>query len=1075
MFASKVCIVVMCYFIRVLVISYLIFEVEAKKPHGKHEQVVWRLECELGLITDSECPVDGGWMPWSPWSACRGPCDDIGHRNRIRKCINPPPAQDGLPCSGIDQDIEPCYRKNCTIQDYDKIVKGDAIRTEALHQLEAVPALMERCLLMQCPYEAIDVALAADNTWQINPESLWNSLLCVKHNLGCPVIAEWGTWGAWSACGARCGYGLRWRLRSCDTPPPSNAHLICSGTPLQADECQGDQCAISKRDFGGTWSEWGQWSLCSENCGMGVRRRRRTCFEINTPRLFGSWGTHCRGQHDQLEVCETRDCELDGGWSGWGTWGPCSQSCGAGRRSRSRSCTRPVPAGSGARCSGPRTEVGSCHLSPCEIYSHTVAVFNGESFLQYNFENKRSTMFHLYMRFLPLSPHGTLVRRGSIRNPLIRLSLQKWHICLDASGVSRSCTIPRICSHTVLEPAVWHSALITLTSEAASLRLDDVPVGIRSTFPCDPELSDEKVNIYVGERFHGEIQELILNFIPLNMIIESRRSSMSDFCPSTGSNVAYERAGLEEAYLSLDNDQYLRLPCYSDQEEWRMELTLKSKRESGTILFLPPGIKNSWLHLSLQNKRLKLKFAFEDFRSEISSTTECPPNQWFDVALSKKSETNTIEASINSRERLHVVFEDIILKNLKDLKEPSRLHEIEAFSLCTDEYFVGGVPMDIRKRIPEDFNSFFGVVASLNVNDALLDLHDFSKERYKDGEIQLSSRTASISSSYHETAVGRSNHLNLTCLHARTARSPKTAYWLYLDVTVSGSLKGKTVRSTDDGRVLKLIAGEDNDLRGFYTCRAHSNKQTRNIVTYGVIGKIQPKLTGPDMTTAIAVITTLALVLGTLGWLFIEGIHDLHNGYGFFRDAHLSPEEEAEAVCKYIDQNMHLVGSESAAKIAKARAWRIVSQSASRTSFAAQEPQELMQDENIPSNESNGPEALPALQEVKKSNSQLSSNMFRCEQSYVSSPRHGLHTSSRTKVSSSSSFLEMKSPRALCSRFIFTKRLHSTRENLTDRNNVFRIPSKTRPKLMTIKSSLENESPAHKVLQKFRELKSEDP
>lgn len=1055
--------------------SYLLVGVEANKPCGKREQVVWRLECELGIISDSECPVDGGWTPWSPWSACRGPCDDIGHRRRGRECANPPPSQDGLPCSGVDQEVETCYLKDCTIEDYHKIVEGDAIRTEALHQLKAVPALMQRCLLVQCPYEDIETALATDNTWSINPESLWNSLQCVKQNLGCPAVGEWGAWGAWSACGARCGYGLRWRLRRCDTPPPSNAHLICSGTPLQADECQGDQCALNKRDFGGTWSEWGIWSLCSENCGTGVRRRKRTCFEINKPQLFGSWGTHCRGQHDQLEVCESRECDLDGNWSGWGTWGPCSQSCGAGRRIRSRSCTRPVPAGRGALCSGPRTEVGSCHIGPCESYYHTVAVFNGESFLQYNFENKRSTLLHFYVRFLPLSPHGTLVRRGSVRNPLIRLSLQKWHICLDAGGTSRSCTIPRICSQTAIEPAVWHSALVTLTSEAATLRLDDTPVRIRSTFPCDPDLPDEKMNIYVGERLHGEIQELILNFIPLSMIIENSRSSKSSFCPSSGSNVAYEKAGLEEAHLSLNNDQYLRLPCYSNQEEWRIDLTLKSKRESGTILFLQDELKNSWLHLSLQNMRLKLKLAFEDFRSESSSSTECLPDQWFDVSLSKKPEANTIEASINARERLHVLFDDYTPKDLKDLNKSYNIkgnHENIRFKLCTDEYFLGGVPISFRERIPEDFNTFSGVIASMSVNDALLDLHDFSKERYKDGKIQVSSRTASISGSYHETAWGKSNLLNLTCLRARTARSPNTAHWMYLDVIVSGSLKEKNIRSTDDGRVLRLVATTDNDLRGFYTCRANNNKRTINIVTYGVLGKMQHKITGPDMTTAVAVVFSLALVLGSLAWLFIEGIHDLRNGYGFFRDAHLSPEEEAEAVCKYIDQNIHLVGTQSAAKIAKAKARRIGKQLASRASFSAQEPQGLMQFEYIPSNEtmSSEPEVLPALPEVK-----MEHDVFRFEESYVSSPRPGSLTSPRTKLTSSTSFA-MVSPRALCSRLLLNKRMHSSHETLTSRKHISRIPPKARSKLLTIKSSsFVNQSLAHKILQKFGELKSEDP
>ncbi|KAJ8736882.1 hypothetical protein PYW07_000153 [Mythimna separata] len=228
--------------------------IQTKKPYGKRQQAVWRLECELGTITDPDCPIDGGWSPWNPWSFCQGACDDVGHRHRTRECTNPPPSQDGAPCTGADEQTEVCYLTNCTATDFRKLVKGDTARMEALHQLEAVPALMERCLQMECPFEAIEAALAFDNTWQLNSESLWNSLQCVKRNLGCPVAGEWGAWGAWSSCGARCGRGLRWRLRRCDTPAPSDARLSCDGSPLVAEICIGEQCASTNKDSGGTWA-----------------------------------------------------------------------------------------------------------------------------------------------------------------------------------------------------------------------------------------------------------------------------------------------------------------------------------------------------------------------------------------------------------------------------------------------------------------------------------------------------------------------------------------------------------------------------------------------------------------------------------------------------------------------------------------------------------------------------------------------------------------------------------------------------------------------------------------------------
>ncbi|KAL0851792.1 hypothetical protein ABMA28_000101 [Loxostege sticticalis] len=1090
----------------VTILMVFIPEIAAKKPYSKRQQAIWRLECELGVINDLECPVDGGWAPWGPWSSCHGPCDDVGHRRRTRLCNNPPPSQDGIPCSGLAEQTEACYLSNCTVEDFKKLAEGDAVRMQALRQLEAVPALMERCLQMECPFEAIEAALATDNTWQLNPEALWNSLQCIKHNLGCPLIGEWGQWGAWSACGARCGGGLRWRFRRCDNPPPSDAHLLCTGDPLEAEECVGDQCATDELEplvrSGGQWSEWGPWTVCSEKCGTGIRRRRRTCNEVYRQRSAGMWGTHCRGQHDQLEMCGNAKCVMEGGWSGWSAWGPCSQTCGAGRRSRTRSCTRPIPAGGGQNCVGPRTEVGSCHHIPCEVFSHTVAVLNGESHLQFNFENKRSTLFHFYIRFMPLSPHGTLVRRGTVHTPQVRLSLQKWHVCLDASGNSHSCDLPRICSTEVIDPAVWHSALIAVTSEAASLRLDDSQVTTKSSFPCDPDLLNDKVNIFVGERFHGEIQELILNFIPLNMMIErDRRVRKSDFYPTYVSNVAYEKSNIEEAFLNLDNDQYIRLPCFKSQDEWRLGLTLKSKRDTGTIIFLRDGLSENWLHFTLQNMRLKLKLAMEDLRSESASSSEFSLDQWLDVTFSKKRGSNTIEALINSGEKLHVMFgedtprkrrkseTDFFYHRYKMAMQPHKQTQTtegdpkaHEYGVCDDEFYIGGVPIEIKKLVTEEFTSFEGIVASVSIDGKLQDLRSSNVERYQDEKVQVSSRTASVSGSYHETAWGNSNRLNLTCLHTRSVRSPHSAHWLFLDTSVTSFLIDKKVRSVDDGRVLRLVASADNDLRGFYTCRGHSNKRTRNIVTYGVLGKVQYQLSGPDITTVIAVFTTVSLVLATLLWLIIEGVHDLRAGYGFFRDGHLSPEEEADAVCKFIDDNIHLIGSKSEAKMAKAKARRRAEKLASKSSFAAQEPQGMMQEDRSPcfidESTPTEPDGLPALPEVKSSVAEPSHNVFRCEPCYISSPRHGSISSPRSRLTTSSSF-EVTSPGYLCSRLLMTRRLNFSRENSSRKNKSSRssklISRKTRSNLLTIKSSTcVNLSPAQKVLYKFKQLKSED-
>ncbi|CAF4748875.1 unnamed protein product [Pieris macdunnoughi] len=1084
---------------------------ESKKPYDKNKLATWQLECELGIISDPECPVDGGWSAWTPWTSCQGSCDETGHRRRTRECMNPPPSKNGLPCSGTDYEMETCYLNNCSLKDFRLLVKGDPARSTGLRQLEAVPAVAERCLQIQCPFEAIEAALVTENIWQLNAEEIWNDLLCVKRNLGCPVTGQWSAWDSWSICGARCGKGLRWKQRKCDTPPPSDARLTCSGSPLQYEECEGDQCAIEEpyleHSSTGSWTPWGSWTECSENCGMGIRRRKRLCIEKYTPHSLFTWNTNCRGQYDQVETCSKKKCNLDGGWSGWSAWGACSQTCGAGKRSRCRSCTRPSPFGKGKNCFGSRTEVGTCHLKPCEVYSHTVSFFNGDSALEYFFPKQHFTFFHFYIRFMPLSPSGTIVHRGKLNDPFIHLTLHKWHLCLDISGSSK-CILPRFCSPNSIAPAVWHSALVTFTNNAALLRINDAQMPLKYSVSCNPELDKNVLSISVGKGFHGAVEEIIFNFIPLSMFIEKQRhsSTSSKLFPTSASNIVYDKANLDEAFVSLENDYYIRIPCFNKSEDtWHVKLTLNPTTGDGLIFVIYDSLIGNWILLALENFRLKIKLRAGEWKPESLSSTAHQVDQWIDLSISKRKSANVIEAAINGRERLHIFLNNVqfqkrdgnnrrqtyvndssvgidnICGDIDDKYAtvlPNSIHDIK----CRDEFYVGDIPFYIKNNISEDIQGFSGTIASIHINGALLNLHNCNRERNVGNTVQLSSRTASLSGSYHETAWGKSNLLNLTCIYSKVLSSVKSqSYWVMLDTAISGRLSSKNVTVYDDGRILRLSLPEDKELRGFYTCRSYSNDRTRNVITYGVIGKFENNFMGPDFTTALAVFTTLSLVVFTLGWLITEGINDLRDGYGFFRDIHLTPEKEAEAVCNYIDQNIHLLGSKSAARVAKARARRKARQLTSRASFAAQEPEGLMEIDNNNYGsviEESPSTSLLQLPDTKCLRLEPSHQVFRCEPSYVSSPRHGSNITSPLSRITSSSSIE-NSSRNLFSKLLLNKTRTSSKQNLGAQilHRIKNEITSNRSQLLTIKpSALVNTlSPGQRVLQKFQQLKMDDP
>ena len=56
---------------------------------------------------------------------------------------------------------------------------------------------------------------------------------------------------------------------------------------------------------------------------------------------------------------------MDGKWSSWTRWTPCSRTCGRGEQRRTRTCTNPPAAHGGLECSGERFQTNKCFLRRC--------------------------------------------------------------------------------------------------------------------------------------------------------------------------------------------------------------------------------------------------------------------------------------------------------------------------------------------------------------------------------------------------------------------------------------------------------------------------------------------------------------------------------------------------------------------------------------------------------------------------------------------------------------------------------------------------------------------------------------
>ncbi|XP_078382400.1 ectin-like [Oculina patagonica] len=115
----------------------------------------------------------------------------------------------------------------------------------------------------------------------------------------------------------------------------------------------------------GGYSHWGRWSVCSDSCDGGIKYRSRSC--TNPPPANGGRDCWRLGSPVDSQICNMHKCPVHSGYSQWSSWSRCSRSCAGGAQLRSRSCTNPPPANGGKDCSrlGRAMKLRKCNNHDC--------------------------------------------------------------------------------------------------------------------------------------------------------------------------------------------------------------------------------------------------------------------------------------------------------------------------------------------------------------------------------------------------------------------------------------------------------------------------------------------------------------------------------------------------------------------------------------------------------------------------------------------------------------------------------------------------------------------------------------
>jgi hypothetical protein len=275
------------------------------------------------------CPSDCKATDWTAFSECTQTCG-MGIKTRVRKIINHP-SRGGKKCPCLEFtascNSNTCPTIDCKLSGWSEFGSCSA---------ECGTGVITR---------SRSIIANPANGGAVCPSTLTEAKNCEKK--ACPVHCM-VVWNSWPTCDKSCGGGTQTRdfivtsqPANGGAPCPTNEEQTCNAFP-----CPPVPCALSA---------WTVWSECSAKCGTGTATRSRS---VMTEPMNG--GTACEA-FDEIKNCNTHPCPVHCAFK-WHSWSSCSADCGGGKQTRSTTITKEAAHG-GDSC--PANEERVCNTNAC--------------------------------------------------------------------------------------------------------------------------------------------------------------------------------------------------------------------------------------------------------------------------------------------------------------------------------------------------------------------------------------------------------------------------------------------------------------------------------------------------------------------------------------------------------------------------------------------------------------------------------------------------------------------------------------------------------------------------------------